>query len=132
MRLKMLCASLWFLAFPALADDKPDCENGSQMELTMCAYNDFEKADKELNKYWPIAKKDAEQVDANYDDKDKGDLKALMESQRAWLAYRDTHCTYRAYQAHGGSMEPMLFSGCKAELTKIRIKELRDIVDGKN
>ncbi len=122
-------AAVLAMSAPAHADDQPDCENGSQAELNMCAYNDFAKADKELNKFWPKVKKFAEDGDVNLEGQDKGYLKALMASQRAWLAYRDGQCELYGFQSHGGSMEPMLVSGCKASLTKKRTKELHDIVD---
>jgi uncharacterized protein YecT (DUF1311 family) len=114
---------------PGFAEDQPDCQNGSQAELNMCAYNDFEKADKELNKLWPKVKKFAEETDAELEADQKGYAKALLASQRGWLAYRDGQCEVNGFQSRGGSMEPMLVSGCKATLTKKRVKELHDIID---
>ena len=78
----MWCLLLAGFAVPALADDQPDCENGSQAELNMCAYNDFTRADKELNTLWPQVKKFAVDGDAALEDNDKGYVKALLASQR--------------------------------------------------
>ena len=125
----MWCLLLAGFAAPALADDQPDCENGSQAELNMCAYNDFAKADKELNTLWPQVKKFAVDGDAALEGNDKGYVKALLASQRAWIAYRDGQCELYGFQSRGGSMEPMLVSGCKAQMTEARIKELKSIME---
>ncbi len=124
-----LCLFLAGFVVPALADDQPDCENGSQAELNMCAYNDFAKADKELNTLWPQVKKFAVDGDAALEGNDKGYVKALLASQRAWIAYRDGQCELYGFQSRGGSMEPMLVSGCKAQMTGARIKELKSILE---
>ena len=129
LKIIMSAAVLAALAIPALADDQPDCENGSQMELNMCAYNDFQKADDELNGLWPRVKKFATEGDADLDKSQQGYAKALLASQRGWLAYRDGQCELYGFQSRGGSMEPMLVSGCKAGLTKARVKELKDIIN---
>ena len=123
---------LFLMQLPAFAEDKPDCENGSQAELNFCAYADFKKADDELNRFWPQVKKFAANGDADLESDQQGYAKALLASQRGWLAYRDGQCALYGFQSHGGSMESMLVSGCKADLTKKRIKELHDIVDGQN
>ncbi len=114
------------------AGDEPDCENGSQMELNICAYRDFEKADMELNMIWPKAKKFAADGDADLEGNLKGYGKALLASQRGWLAYRDGNCEVYGFQARGGSMESMLVSGCKARMTKERVKELREMIEFEN
>ena len=98
----------------------------------MCAYNDFKKADDELNKFWPQVKKFAADGDANLEPDIQGNAKALLASQRGWLSYRDGQCELYGFQSHGGSMESMLVSGCKAEMTNARIKELHEIVDVEN
>ena len=49
----------------------------------------------------------------------------LRQAQRAWLTFRDAQCTYEGYgEARGGSMEPMVYSGCRARLTRERIAQL--------
>jgi uncharacterized protein YecT (DUF1311 family) len=120
---------LVLISAPACADAKPDCENGSQSELNMCAYNDFEKADSALNKLWPKIKSFATDGDGVLEGTLKGYVKALLASQRAWISYRDGQCELYGFQSRGGSMEPMLVSGCKARMTNERIKELKDIMN---
>ena len=132
LKLFVFGATLFLIQLPAIAENKPDCENGSQAELNFCAYDDFKKADDELNKFWPQVKKFAADADVELDKSQQGYAKALLASQRGWLAYRDGQCELYGFQSRGGSMESMLVSGCKTDLTKKRIKELHDIVDGQN
>lgn len=112
---------------PARADDAIDCKDPpDQNSMTRCAGIDYEKADKELNKLWPEIKGSAEDSDKGASGEEGGYLKALMASQKAWIAFRDAECTWEGFQSHGGSMEPMLVNGCLAALTKERIKQLKD------
>jgi uncharacterized protein YecT (DUF1311 family) len=119
------------LASPALADDETDCQNAmAQQDMNYCANKDFEKADAELNEVWKQAKKAAEESDAEQSEDLKGAAKVLLDSQRGWLAYRDGKCVLEGFAARGGSMEPMLVSGCLAQLTKARTKELKTFING--
>jgi uncharacterized protein YecT (DUF1311 family) len=124
-----LVAVMMAFSTPAWADDKPDCENGSQMELNACAAQDFQNADDELNAIWPKVKQFAADGDDALDGDMKGYSKALLASQRAWIAYRDGQCELYGFQSRGGSMESMLVSGCKAQMTTARVKELNDIMN---
>src|SRR5205085_7185599 len=38
---------------------------------------------------------------------------------------RDAHCRGESFEARGGSMQPMLYEGCRATLTRARTAELR-------
>lgn len=108
----------------ARADDAPDCKDPQdQNTMTACARVDFEKADQELNAIWPKLKTDAEDSDKATDKHEYAD--ALLASQRAWIAFRDAECEWQGFEAHGGSLEPMLVAGCLARLTRDRIKQLQ-------
>ncbi len=128
----LLIATSLLAACPALGEDKIDCANAmAQMELNMCAYQDFEKADVELNAVWTQAKAFADELDSQEDEESrKGAAKALLAGQRGWIAYRDGACELAGWEAHGGSMEPMVVSGCLAEKTRARTKELQEFVKG--
>jgi uncharacterized protein YecT (DUF1311 family) len=112
--------------------DELDCTDPqTQAAMNMCAWEDYEAADKELNAVWKDARATAKRVDADqYEDRLKGAEKALIAGQRGWIAYRDGQCELYGFEARGGSMEPMLVSGCKAELTRTRTKELRTFAAG--
>lgn len=91
--------------------------------MTLCAGLDFEKADKELNALWPTLKSDAEASDTAAGTHEYAD--ALLASQRAWITFRDAECIWQGYDAHGGSLEPMIVNVCSARLTRERIKQLQ-------
>ncbi|TXH83773.1 MAG: DUF1311 domain-containing protein [Rhizobium sp.] len=120
---------------PALAQnaDEPkiDCAKAeAQTDLNICAALDFDTADKALNAQYKKTRAAMVAIDADLDNDMKGAEKALIKAQRAWVDYRDGECEAQGFQARGGSMEPMLVSGCKADLTKERTKELKDLADG--
>ncbi|HEV2816443.1 MAG TPA: lysozyme inhibitor LprI family protein [Allosphingosinicella sp.] len=103
----------------------------TQLEMNMCAGLDFERADAELNAAWRVAIAEARtrdrEIDRRYDQRPTTEAK-LREAQRAWLVFRDAHCTVQGYdEARGGSMEPMVYSGCRAALTRQRTAQLRGL-----
>jgi uncharacterized protein YecT (DUF1311 family) len=114
--------------------DQVDCKNAqTQQDMNYCSEMDFEKADKELNAVYKKAM--ASQVDldkqsAGFNPEYVGAAKALKKAQRAWIDYRDGQCEGVGYEAVGGTMQPMLISGCKADLTEKRVKELKELIKG--
>ena len=118
----------------AQEDPQVDCANAvAQAELNYCADLDFQKADKELNAVYKqalIAQAEADKEGADIGPGYVGAVKALKKAQRAWIDYRDGHCLGVGYEAVGGSMQPMLISGCKTSLTQVRTKELNDLIKG--
>ena len=124
----------WTLATaaPAPAEDEPDvdCKNQkTQMDMTYCAGQDFVAADDELNAQYKRTRQAMKAWDADASPDLGGAEEALVKAQRAWIAYRDAQCAFHGYQAKGGTMEPMIVSGCKAELTLRRTQELKDQTD---
>ncbi len=120
-------------AFAQNNSDEPkiDCAKAeAQTDLNICAALDFDTADKALNVQYKKTRAAMVAIDADLDKDMKGAEKALIKAQRAWVDYRDGECEAQGFQARGGSMEPMLVSGCKADLTKKRTKELKDLADG--
>lgn len=120
----------------AYADDEPqwNCKDPqAQQEMNYCSEVDFEAADKQLNAVYKKAMASQVELDkqsAEIDPSYVGAVKALKKAQRAWIDYRDGHCDGMGYQAVGGSMQPMLISGCKTGLTNNRIKELKELTEG--
>ncbi len=140
MSMKMLAAAAALAAAlicgPAFAQNNPDnpkidCAKAeTQTDLNICAALDFDTADKALNAQYKKTRAAMVAIDADLDNDMKGAEKALIKAQRAWVDYRDRECEAQGFQARGGSMEPMLVGGCKADLTKKRTKELKDLADG--
>ncbi len=103
----------------------------TQMDMNFCAAIEFERADIALNAAWPrviaSARADDRAVDRRHDRRPGSEAK-LREAQRAWILFRDAHCTLEGYdQARGGSMEPMVYGGCRARLTRERTRQLTQI-----
>lgn len=131
----MITALLLMLA---QAGELPDCnvkaaEQGIQQEMNICAHRDFLIADAELNAQWRITRdamreRDRQSAAPDWDER-PGYFDTLLEAQRAWLSYRDAHCRSEGYSARGGSLEPLLVSTCKTQLTEERTRQLRALVE---
>lgn len=87
----------------------------TQMEITESEAQRFEKADKELGEIY------TKLIDS-LDDEGKSKLRA---AQEAWRKYRDLEAVYFSDDYRGGSAEPMLYYGTKADLTEQRIMTLK-------
>lgn len=115
---------------PALGDDDPavDCNSAqSTYEMNVCSDRELQSADAELNL---IYKKALEHVAQNGSEKPydaESWQKALRESQRAWIAFRDADCKGLVPMAwSGGSGTTVEVLGCMIDKTKTRSQELRD------
>ncbi len=119
----------------ALAQDAPwDCSDpGSlpQQGMNYCAGEDFSAADEELNAVYRDVRAEMKATDkglAEWDPKYVGAEEALLKAQRAWIDYRDGHCDNIGFQARGGTLEPLLVESCKADMTRKRTQELKELV----
>ncbi len=121
-------ASLFFCA-PAMAQDVDCSAPEIQMEMTYCAEKAWEAADGDLNHAYGIARRYMANLDADLPDDLKGAADTLRDAQRAWIAFRDKACEAEAYQARGGSMEPMLIYICFERMTRQRTEELRAMAE---
>jgi len=116
----LLLGSLLLVAATSISGQKkrkadPCANPQTQSEMTQCAGKAFQAADAVLNQ---VYQKLAAKLD--------GDEKAkLKEAQTAWLKYRDSNCEFVADQYQGGTMQPMIYSGCLADVTRKRTSELR-------
>lgn len=118
MKLALALALAPFLlaAAPAAADDKLDCAHAeAQQDMNRCAEQDFERADAVLNR-------DYKKLLAGLDAPNAG---LLRTAQRAWLSFRDSECKFEAAPNTGGSIYPLVYSGCLTALTKDRTKQLK-------
>ncbi len=134
----MISALLLLLAQP---DGLPECnqeaaDQGIQQEMNICAAVEYHKADAELNAQWKVTSQKMKDRDASFEeyggperDDRPGWFASLLEAQRAWIAFRDAHCRVDGYTARGGSLEPLLVSTCKTELTEARTQQLRQLAE---
>jgi len=109
------------------------CKNPTtQLDMNSCATQDYRVADRELNEQWAITIADMRRADSAtrpHRDGQPGYYDQLLEAQRMWIPFRDAHCASEGYEARGGSMQPMLVSGCKARLTRERTAQLRNLAN---
>jgi uncharacterized protein YecT (DUF1311 family) len=90
----------------------------TQMEMNQTGYNDFNKADAELN---IIYKK----VMKILNEKEK---KLMIKAEKDWLIFRDSHCKFEIEQYDGGSIQPLIYSTCLTEQTNSRMEYLKAIL----
>lgn len=100
----------------------------NQLEINYCAYAEFQRADTALNRQWKktlaMTRRHPEwQRPELHGGKSDGQL--LVESQRAWLRFRDAQCLFEE-SFMPGSGGPAMRSACLTNLTEDRTKYLRD------
>lgn len=124
--------ALMLAALPmAAAAQDIDCDNAmAQQEMNWCAEQDWLAADAELNAVWPMARAAMKEIDAGLPADMRGADKALLEAQRAWLAFRDAECAAAGWPMRGGTAEPLLIYGCLYTLTQQRTADLRALAEG--
>ena len=103
----------------------------NQAEMNICAGISFQRADNDLNAAYRVAIAAAQANDREFramgttGDTRPGYEAVLRAAQRAWVAYREQHCTWAGYnEARSGSMESMIYNGCRTIATRARIGEL--------
>jgi uncharacterized protein YecT (DUF1311 family) len=97
-----------------------DCDDArTQLEMNLCAADQYRAADAEMNRAYARLRA---AVDAE-------ERAALLAAQRAWLRFRDAHCAFEAAGVRGGSMEPMVHSGCMAQTTRERTRQLKSALE---
>ena len=99
----------------AAAQSNPCDEARTQLEMNECADREYRKADAELNRVYQQLVRASGGRDAK-----------LKAAQLAWLKFRDAQCDYEAAFNEGGSMQPMTYSFCLADVTTARTKQLRE------
>ncbi len=130
MRLAAVVLLLSVLPVTSLAQESTCEEAQTQAEMNACAYQDWEAADAALNALWPQARAVMKAQDADLPDELKGADQALLNAQRAWIAFRDAQCASEGFAMRGGSAEQLLIYGCMASLTEDRVEDLRAVIEG--
>jgi uncharacterized protein YecT (DUF1311 family) len=93
-----------------------DCADQTQPGLDQCADAAFKRADAALNGVY-------REITRSLKD-DPKTTKLLVATQKAWIAFRDSECAFSVSANEGGSIYPMVYSLCLAEVTKARTKRL--------
>lgn len=127
--LRFLPALVAFAALPAFAQTQ-DCANAiTQSDMNICAEEDWQDADADLNSAYRQVMAEMQAMDADLPPELQGAEAALRSAQRAWITYRDANCTAAGFPMRGGSAEPLLVYGCLRQMTLARTDELLDLVD---
>lgn len=99
-------------ATPATPSDGcKNADSGSYTDIALCGMSKFEKSDVKLNQTYN------ELLKALKDDRPRHKL--VVESQRAWLVYRDKSCKYWA------DLLSYHVTWCKFDITERRVEELK-------
>lgn len=105
-----------------------DCSQAkTQFDINQCELDNYSNADIKMNAAYKklVADfKDSKNSNSLGIASKKHYLSSLLNSQRAWLKYRDSQCDFEALFSEGGSAQPALYSNCLRELTETRTKEL--------
>ncbi|MBO6676021.1 MAG: DUF1311 domain-containing protein [Rhizobiales bacterium] len=105
---------------PAKAQADFDCKAPqTQMAMNVCAGEDYQAADEELNAVWSDLR------DAR---RDSSTWQAILDAQRLWIPFRDAHCNAEAALYEGGSIQPLIRFSCLAHTTRQRTAQLRDLL----
>ncbi|CAN7556168.1 lysozyme inhibitor LprI family protein [Aminobacter sp. LjRoot7] len=117
MRLSILLISMAGAMLASVASAEECYRNDqTQMGMNICAAADYAASDAKLNTaYGDIMKCLSDNADAR---------KMLQDSQRAWIAFRDAECKFASSGVEGGSIQPMIHSGCLQGLTDARVAQL--------
>jgi uncharacterized protein YecT (DUF1311 family) len=114
----MILLSGFIIPFFSLSAYADDCSmDGSQSEMNDCSRRQLTKSDTELNQEY-------KQI-INCMKPSSKDAKPLIEAQRAWLKYRDAECAFQGSASKGGSIQPMIITGCLKNITDQRAKDLK-------
>ncbi|QFT73241.1 hypothetical protein FIU92_09405 [Ruegeria sp. THAF33] len=104
---------LVLIMLPCSAAAQSSCSGQTQLDANFCAKEQWEAADRELNRLWAQIKPAADA---------RGDGDALLTEQRAWLKARDATCDKE--WSGGGSAAPMFYWTCMKEQTVARNQAL--------
>jgi uncharacterized protein YecT (DUF1311 family) len=119
------------LAAAVAAQQQPNCKDPeTQSDMNICSARDFRAADAAMSRQYDVVVARMKQMDTSsggtYDDRPSY-FAALLESQRAWLKFRDSYCVVEGYYARGGTMEPLLVNTCLEQVTKQRTDQLLEL-----
>ena len=109
------------LAESMALDPPPDCaKRTTQFDLNVCSFREYLRSDIELNRTWDAVGK-----------RHKGSsvFRLVLDSQRAWLSYRDKQCDIWAKWYEGGTIASLVINTCLTDITKFRIEELKQLLD---
>lgn len=95
---------------------RPNCNNPqTQSEMNICASIAYQNADRKLNQ---VYRQLLPKLSASRKQK-------LISAQQAWIKFRDSSCEFERSAYEGGSLAPMIYGFCLADVTEQRTKDLQ-------
>ena len=123
-----LFALLLAIASPAFADMERCAALDTNVEMSTCAWEEYQAADAELNRVWRqvLAQIGDTDPDIMPPDEIKAWRDALTSAQRSWAKFKDDDCQGAVmHEWWGGSGAGLAISTCLYDHTVQRIKDLR-------
>ena len=94
----------------------PNCNNPqTQSQMNICASIAYQNADRKLNQ---VYRQLLPKLSAARKQK-------LITAQQAWIKFRDSSCEFERSAYEGGSIAPMIYGFCLANVTEQRTKDLQ-------
>lgn len=102
----------------------------TQMQMNQQATAQLKAADAAMTREWRAVSAQMKRLDAQDTSRGGGFgyAAATLESQRAWLQFRDRQCGVEAAKYAGGSMEAMARAQCLRRLTRERTTQLEGLI----
>lgn len=89
----------------------------SNVDMIDCTDDEIKRQDTRLNKTYAALRSDI----------DPARRPALLQAQRAWIKFRDLNCGFHL-DPNGGSIAPILATGCVMRMTADRADELTQLL----
>lgn len=105
-------------------------QSQAQAQMTRSAGSSYAQADAAMTAQWKRTYTYMKRRDSQDTSRGGGFgfAGSLLESQRAWLKFRDTQCVIEGGQYAGGSAQAMTIAGCRTGLTKARTAQLKSMI----
>lgn len=102
----------------------------TQAQMTQSAGAAYARADARMTRAWKATLAYMKGRDAQDTSRGGGFgyAAALLESQRAWLKFRDTECVIEGGEFAGGSLQSMTIAACRMRLTTARTAQLQTLM----
>ena len=100
-------------------ESKADCQDAmTQTAMNICSSEAYQAEDALLNQNYKALRAKLS----------IGEREELKHVQLTWLKYRDLHCAFESARYEGGSIYPLIISGCLHRLTQQRNSVLDDML----
>lgn len=99
----------------AWAEDEPNCDDPEPKYVAICSRLEADEADRILNQTY-------QSLLAASSDEERA---LLVESERAWVTYKEKLCRYVGLGRKGGSMQGMVISTCLRDMANDQNKILQ-------